>query len=311
MTVPPGSQPGADGAPPQQPTCVRHPDRPTGLRCTRCERPACPECLREASVGYQCVDCVAQGRQAAPRQPVTVAGARLGSKPIVVPLVIAANVVVFVLTAVQAGSANQNFQSWFFTDFALWPIFVAGGQWWRLLTAGFLHIGMIHLAMNMIALWVIGRDLELVLGRIRFTAVYLLSLFGGSTAVFLFGNEVQPVAGASGAVYGLMGGIAIAAFRLRVNLRPILVVIALNLVLSVSIPGISLLGHLGGLVAGSLATGALVYAPRSRQALVQAGVLTALFLVLVLAVVLRDAQFGDLVCHGSGVDVSCGRAVHA
>ncbi|MDA3644563.1 rhomboid family intramembrane serine protease [Saccharopolyspora indica] len=305
MTVPPGSQPGADGAPPQLPTCVRHPDRPTGLRCTRCERPACPECLRDASVGQHCVDCVAQGQRGM-RQPVTVAGARLPAKPILVPVLIAVNVLIFALTAVQAGSIGANFTAPLFDEFALWPILVAGGQWWRLLTAGFLHIGLLHLAMNMIALWVIGRDLELLLGRARFIAVYLLSLLGGSAAVFLFGDEVTPVAGASGAVYGLMGGIAIAALRLKVSLRPVLVVIALNIVASVVIPGISLLGHIGGLVLGVLATGALVYAPRNRQVLIQAGALGALLVVLLAVVITRDVQFGNVVCFGSGAQTRCG-----
>ncbi|WP_246154466.1 rhomboid family intramembrane serine protease [Saccharopolyspora hirsuta] len=305
MTVPPGSQPGADGAPPQLPTCVRHPDRPTGLRCTRCERPACPECLRDASVGQQCVDCVAQGARST-RQAVTVAGARLSDKPILVPVLIAVNVIVFALTAVQAGSIGSNFTAPLFDDFALWPILVAGGQWWRLLSAGFLHIGLLHLAMNMIALWVIGRDLELLLGRVRFAAVYVLSLLGGSAAVFLFGDELRPVAGASGAVYGLMGGIAIAALRLKVSLRPVLVVIGLNIVASVVIPGISLLGHLGGLVLGVLATGALVYAPRNRQVLIQAGALGVLLVVLLAVVITRDAQFGNVVCFGSGAETRCG-----
>ncbi|MBB5154279.1 rhomboid family intramembrane serine protease [Saccharopolyspora phatthalungensis] len=304
MTVPPGSQPGADGAPPQLPTCVRHPNRPTGLRCTRCERPACPECLRDASVGQQCVDCVAQGQRAA-RRPVTVAGARLSSKPILVPVLVAINVVVFVLTAVQAGSIGLNYTAALFDDFALWPILVAAGQWWRLISSGFLHIGLIHLLMNMIALWVIGRDLELVLGRLRFGAVYMLSLLGGSTAVFMFGAELKSVAGASGAVYGLMGGIAIAALRLKVSLRPVLVVIALNIAASVLIPGISLLGHLGGLVIGVLATGALVYAPRNRQALIQAGALAGLLVVLIAMLVMRDLQLGNIVCIGSGADTRC------
>lgn len=303
MTVPPGSQPGADGAPPQLPTCVRHPDRPTGLRCTRCERPACPECLRDASVGQQCVDCVSQGQRGM-RRPVTVAGAELATKPILVPVLIALNVAVFVLTAVQAGSVDANFQAPLFDQFALWPILVAGGQWWRLLTSGFLHIGLLHLLMNMIALWVIGRDLELLLGRLRFGAVYLLSLLGGSTAVFMLGEELAPVAGASGAVYGLMGGIAIAALRLKVSLRPVLLVIALNIAASVVIPQISLLGHLGGLAVGVLATGALVYAPRDRQKLVQAGALAALLVVLVVILVTRDLQFGDIVCFNN---TECGR----
>lgn len=265
----------------------------------RCERPACPECLREASVGYQCVDCVAEGQRGT-RHPVTVAGARLSSKPVVVPVLIALNVVVHALTSVQAGSPMDNFRSSLFQAWSLWPLPVAGGQWWRLVTSGFLHVGLIHLVVNMIALWIIGRDLELVLGRVRFTSVYLLSLLGGSTAVFLFGGLVSPVAGASGAVYGLMGGIAVAAFRLKLNLRPILMVIGINIVLTLSIPGISLLGHLGGLVLGLASTAALlyapIYAPTSRRTVWQFGALVGLLVVLLLVLVTRDLQLGNVVC---------------
>jgi membrane associated rhomboid family serine protease len=275
------------------PVCARHPDRPTGLSCTRCERPACPSCLREASVGYQCVDCVAAGRQNT-RRPVTVAGARLSTQPIVVFVLIAVNVLVFVATAVDAGSALQSFRSNIFGMLALVPAFVADGEWWRLITSGFLHIQTLHLAMNMIALWIIGKDLEVVLGRLRFVAVYGLSLLGGSTAVFLFADPAGPVAGASGAVYGLMGGIAVAAFRLRLSLRPVLVVIALNIVLSLG-PGISLLGHLGGLVIGTLSTAALIYAPRDRRSWWQAGAVAVLLVVLLSMLIVRDLQFTGMV----------------
>lgn len=295
MTVPPGSSTTPEERSPQQPGCFRHPERPTGLRCTRCERPACPDCLREAAVGYQCVDCVARGQQGMRRQR-TIAGAQLSNKPLVVPALIVANVLVFLVTAVQAGSGTQNSSSVLFEELSLRPLGVAGGQWWGLVTSGFLHIGLAHLAMNMIALWVIGRDLELLLGRLRFASVYGLSLLGGSTAVFLFGDLQAPVAGASGAVYGLMGGIAVAALRLKVSLRPVLIVIAINIVLTLSIPGLSLLGHFGGLIAGALATAALVYAPRTRQLAWQSGVLLALLGVLVVMLVTRDMQFGDVTC---------------
>ncbi|RRO13759.1 rhomboid family intramembrane serine protease [Saccharopolyspora rhizosphaerae] len=305
MTVPPGTTPGPDGTPQQLPTCVRHPDRSTGLRCSRCDRPACPDCLRDASVGQQCVDCVREGG-ATVRRPVTVAGARLRDKPILVPLLIVANVAAYLLTAVQAGNFGANFHSALFFDYSLVPLTVAGGQWWRLVTSGFLHIGVVHLVMNMLALWVIGRDLELLLGRARFAAVYGLSLLGGSTAVFLLGEAVAPVAGASGAVYGLMGGIAVAALRLKVSLRPVITVIALNIVASVVIPGISLLGHIGGLLLGAASTAALVYAPRERRTLFQAGALVGLLVVLLVVLFLRDTGYGDLSCVGSGLDTMCG-----
>lgn len=270
----------------------------------RCDRPACPDCLREASVGYQCVDCVAEGQRST-RQPVTVAGAPLSTRPVVVPVMIALNVLVYVVTAVQAGSVQGNANSGLFDALALWPLSVAGGHWWRLVASGFLHIGLIHLVVNMIALWVIGRDLEMVLGRLRFTSVYLLSLLGGSTAVFLFGEVLRPVAGASGAIYGLMGGIAVAAFRLKLNLRPILMVIGINVVLTLSIPGISLLGHLGGIVLGLASTAAILYAPVARRNAWQFGALAALLVVLVLALVTRDFQFGEVVCGPTPRGLGC------
>jgi membrane associated rhomboid family serine protease len=235
---------------------------------------------------------------------VTVAGARLSTTPIIVPVLVGLNVLGYVVTAAQAGGFD-NFRSPLFDEWSLWPPPVAAGQWWRLVTSGFLHIGVTHLLVNMIALWVLGRDLEIVLGRLRFTSVYLLSLLGGSTAVFLFGDLGNPVAGASGAVYGLMGGIAIAAFRLKLDLKPVLLVIGFNIALSVALPGISLLGHLGGLVVGFAATAALLYAPASRRNAWQAGVLVALFVVLMALLVTRDAQFGAISCFGSGDQTRC------
>lgn len=256
-------------------------------------------------MGYHCVDCVAQGRRSI-REPVTIAGAKLRAQPIVVPALIVTNVVIFVITAIQAGSGTQNTASELFESFALWPILVGAGEWWRLIGSGFLHIGLTHLIMNMIALWVIGRDLEQVLGRLRFSAVYALSLIGGSTAIFLFADASRPVAGASGAVFGLMGGIAVTARRLKVSMRPVLIVIALNVAVTLAIPVISVQGHFGGLVIGAAATAALVYAPRQKRTYWQVGALTGLFVVLVVMLVLRDLSLGDLVCWDSPLGRQCG-----
>ena len=275
--------------------CLRHPDRPTGLRCARCERPACPECLREAAVGFQCIECVNAGRRSQ-RRATTVAGAEFGGTPVVVPTLIAVNVAIFAITAAQAGGIATNDDAELFQQWELWPPAVAFGQWWRLLTAGFLHFGPIHLAFNMIALWVIGRDLETVLGRGRFVGVYLVSLLGGSAAVFLLGDPERGVAGASGAVFGLMGGLAVTLLRLRLPLGPAVTVIALNVVISF-LPGISLLGHLGGLVVGATATAALLYAPRQGRTAWQAGALLGLAVLLVVLIVGRYAQFGEVVCY--------------
>jgi membrane associated rhomboid family serine protease len=254
----------------------------------RCDRSACPECLREASVGYQCVDCVAEGGRTQ-RYSTTVAGARPSDRNLVIPVLIAVNVAVFVVTVAQAGSLGGNAAAPLFQQWALSPLAVAGGQLWRLLTSGFLHFGPVHLAFNMIALWVIGRDLETVLGRGRLITVYLVSLLGGSAAVFALEDVQSLTAGASGAVYGLMGGLAVVLLRLRRSPGPALGIIAINVAITFVVPGLSLLGHLGGLAFGSAATAAMVYAPAARRIPVQVAAVAALAAVIVGLVLTADA----------------------
>ena len=251
-----------EGTPPQ-PRCVRHPDRPTALSCNRCRRPACPECLREAAVGYQCVDCVAAGQRDV-RAVRNVAGAVTTQRavPLVTYILMAANVGIFLITAAQSRSIMQNQAgSTLFADWALFPPAVVDGQLVRVIGSGFLHFGLIHLAVNMFALWIIGRDTELVLGRARYAFVYFASILGGSAAVMLF--QLHAVtAGASGAVFGLMGAQAVILLRLKRSPAPVISVIAINVIISITIPGISLWGHLGGLVAGAAATAAILYGPQ-------------------------------------------------
>jgi membrane associated rhomboid family serine protease len=302
---------------------VRHPDRPTGLRCVRCERPACPECLREASVGYQCVDCVNEGRRTQ-RRAVTVAGAELNTKPLVVPILIALNLAVFALNAFQAQSVNNNDLSFSFDIGVLWPPAVAGGEWWRLITNGFQHFGVIHLVVNMVSLYIVGRDLEMLFGRARFLALYLVSLLGGSTAVFLFDAQevlrtstglVQDygnTAGASGAIFGLMGALAVAVFRLKMPIAPALGIIALNLVITFTIPNISWLGHVGGLVTGAAVALGFLYPPAKIRTKVQIATVVAAVLVLVGLVFVRDSQFvGPADCTYENSQVSCVRLLSA
>lgn len=291
-------------------TCWWHPDRPTGLRCTRCERSACPDCLREASVGYQCIDCVAEGRREDKARAAvhrshgfgsrTVAGARYSQQLLVTPVLIALNVLVFAVTVYQAQSLVDNAASPVFTDGALWSPVVASGEWWRLLTSGFLHFGPFHLLMNMLALWFLGRDMEMLLGRMRFAALYGLSLLGGGVAVYLFEDISRSTAGASGAVYGLLGGILVAAIRLRLDLTYILVIIGINLVISFQVSGISWLGHLGGFAVGAVITAAMVYPPERLRTPFQVGTVLGVAAALVALVLVRDAQLGVVVCDSVG-----------
>ncbi|MFG3616332.1 rhomboid family intramembrane serine protease [Nocardia sp. NPDC047654] len=247
---------------PPAPTCVRHPNRPTGLACTRCGRPSCAECLRPAAVGHHCVDCLrAEQRGVAPVRTVSGAAAARTSAPYVTYALIAINVVIYAITAVQSKNLMDNqLGSTLFLDWVLWAPAVADGEWWRVLGSGFLHYGPIHLLLNMFALYVVGRDAELVLGRSRYLAVYSASLLGGSAGVMLF-SQNSLTAGASGAVYGLFGAITIILLRLRQNPNQMLIIIGINVVISLSLPGISLWGHLGGLAAGTLATLGILFLP--------------------------------------------------
>lgn len=282
--------PPAGGGPAAVPVCVRHPGRETRLRCSRCGRPACPECLREASVGQHCVDCVGEAARSTPRWR-NVAGASRTGKPVIVPGLIVVNAVIFALTVAQAGSLNGNTNSWLFQAGALVPALAADGELWRLVTTGFLHIGPLHLVFNMVALWVIGRDVEAVLGRARFAALYAISLLGGSAVVMLFSNPFGATAGASGAVFGLMGALVVLLRRLRAPMGQVIGLIAINVFITFALPGISWQGHLGGLVTGAAVTSALVYAGagsrdrRRIQALAVGGVLVLVLALLGLGVV--------------------------
>ena len=227
--------------------------------------------MTSASVGFQCPECIREGRasvRTARRPPaVRAAGRRWGA---VTLTLIAINVALFVATAVSAGIAGENpldnQRSPLFADLQLAPVLVQLlGEDWRLITSAFLHIGITHLALNMLGLLLFGSELERALGRWRYLAVYLLSAIGGSVAIQLFGEPFQSVAGASGAIWGLMGAFAVLALTQRGDVRGIATLLAINLAISVFVPGISLLGHLGGLVAGFLAAGVVVLARRRTE----------------------------------------------
>jgi membrane associated rhomboid family serine protease len=240
-----------------------------------------------ASVGFQCPECVREGQ--ASMRPVRrgsglrSAGRRWGA---VTLSLIAANVVMFVVTAISAASVGNpptdNYQSPVFAELAQMPVLVQLGEWWRLLTAAFLHIGPVHLAVNMLALLLFGSELERQLGRWRFLGIYLVSALGGATAIQLFGFPGGYVAGASTAIYGLLGALGVLLLASRQDIRGLLTLLAINVFISF-LPGVSLLGHLGGLVAGALA-GAVLVATRRRENLQLPG-LAALGVVLAVVAV--------------------------
>jgi membrane associated rhomboid family serine protease len=238
-------------------TCYRHPTRETGRACTRCGKPACSDCLVQASVGSHCVDCVRAARPAAPQR----ARQWNATHPVVLTYVIVAvNVGVYLLGSLPTGFFARTgvVQS----ELALFGPWVADGEWYRLVSSGFTHAGILHLAMNMLFIWQAGLLLEPALGRVRFALLYFASLLCGSAGALLVSPNALTV-GASGAAFGMLGA-AVVGLRMRgvpvmrTNLGTLLV---LNLGITFLVPGISIGGHLGGLVGGTL-VGAVLLRPR-------------------------------------------------
>lgn len=238
-----------------------------------------------ASVGFQCPQCVAEGnatvRTARPRT-LRTAGRRWG---VVTLGLIGLNLAMFLVTAVSAFSVGNspadNQRSPVFVDLAQWPAGVYYlDEWWRVLTAAFLHIGPVHLAFNMLALLLFGSELERQLGWARYLAVYLVSALGGAVAIQLLGDPRVVVAGASAAIYGLLGALGVLMLASRQDVRGLLTLLAINVFISF-LPGISLLGHLGGLVAGALAAGVLMLLRRRPHLQVAALALLGVALLVV------------------------------
>nr|WP_203745742.1 rhomboid family intramembrane serine protease [Catellatospora bangladeshensis] len=294
------------GGQPPVPTCYRHPGRETYLSCTRCSRPICPDCMISASVGHQCPECVAEGRRTQRPALTHFGGSQVGMHGYVTKALIGINVAVFLLGLVLAGAA-AGFDGGLFTGATkiqflggvIGPDFcglgnpdtgmcyeaytgIDNGAYYRLFTAMFIHYGIIHLALNMWALWVLGRSLEAALGPIRFGALYLICGLGGNVACYVLSPGALS-AGASTAVYGLFAAYFFVLRRLGRDAMSVVPIIVINVILSFSIPGISWQGHLGGLVTGAICGFGLAYAPRQNRTVVQAGVLGGMLTVLLLA----------------------------
>ncbi len=237
----------------------------------------------------QCVDCVNEGARTV-RQARTSAGAVVShGRPIITQVMIALNVLAYVVTVVQSGSPMNNSRAGLFTATSMIPELTANGEWWRILTSGFMHFGLIHLVLNMAALFVVGPVIEQELGKLRYSAVYFLSLLGGSAAAFFFGTVCQQLAGASGAVFGLMGALLIVFKRQKRDISTILVIVGINLVSNL-FTNASLLGHLGGFVIGGLLTLAMVKAPAKNRNAYQIGAVVAAALLLGVMFVLRASE---------------------
>lgn len=257
-------------SPPAAPSCYRHPGRGTYVSCTRCQRYICPDCMRAAAVGHQCVECVNEDARTV-REARTAFGGKPTNVPAVTYVLIAANVVMFVLQKAVPGVTERG---------VLWPDGIAYyQQWYRLVTSAFLHVDVMHIVFNMWALWVVGPALERWLGRTRFIGLYALSALGGSALVYLLSAPASPTLGASGAIFGLFGATLVLARKLNFDAKWVVGLIVINLVITFAVPSISWQGHVGGLMTGAAVAAAYAYAPRENRTPIQAGVPVALLLL--------------------------------
>ncbi|MFF1293064.1 MULTISPECIES: rhomboid family intramembrane serine protease [unclassified Streptomyces] len=301
MDQAPGSPQGPEDQGPQQaeglPGCYRHPDRETGIRCTRCERPICPECMVSASVGFQCPDCVRGGSGTGHRPdaatPRTIAGGTIAADPrLITKILLGINLAVFI--AVRASDSLLS-------DLVLigaWPPApftttegVADGQWYRMVTSMFTHQQIWHIAFNMLSLWWLGGPLEAALGRARYLTLYLVSGLVGSVLAYLLESPTTATLGASGAIFGLFGATAVLMRRLNYDMRPIIALLVINMIFTFN-PAfdISWQAHIGGLAGGVVIGYAMVHAPRERRALIQYGTCALVLALVVVLTLVRTAQ---------------------
>ncbi|MDT0157788.1 rhomboid family intramembrane serine protease [Microbacterium sp. ARD32] len=272
--------------------CYRHPGRQSFVLCQRCMRTICPECQTQGPVGVICPECMKEQRKAqTPAQkranrrwgggPVAVA-ARSG-KPVVTYVLLAITTAIGLLQLIP-GIGNAIGNELLFAAAYLYPdLSGAPFEPWRLLTVLFVHGGFLHLALNMLALWMLGQTLEPMLGRWRYLALYLISGLGGSVAVALLAPGA-PTVGASGALFGLMVSLLIIGRHLGANVTGILVVLAINFAYGLFVGGISWQAHLGGLVVGAIVALIYVRTRRREQRAWQIALLIALAAVLLVVV---------------------------
>ncbi len=248
--------------------CYRHPNVPTRVHCTRCERPICPDCMIPAPVGYQCPECVEEARRDFRKGP----GRPLRGGISATNALLIAIAIPFVIEVVVGGPQalfNPEAKTLYNLG-AMQPLAVANGQYWRLFTAMFLHAGIIHIALNAYFFYLFGRTVEGSLGRTWMVIIYMVSGFLASVASYAFGPVTTLAVGASGAIAGVFGAFIAYAYKRRhmamwaANLRMAVTVIVLNAVISIGYSAIDWRAHVGGLIAGFI-IGYLVDQPAARQ----------------------------------------------
>jgi membrane associated rhomboid family serine protease len=238
-------------------TCYRHPNRETGVRCSNCERPICPDCMTSTPVGMRCPECARQKAK----------GRGIGStsdEPVLTYVLIGICVAAFVGEVAGGASATGSGfgGSRLFEEGALSGPAVADGDYWRIVSAGFLHAGFFHLLFNMFSLWILGSLLEPAIGQLRFALIFFVSLLAGSFGALVVDPDSLTV-GASGGIFGLMGAAVIVMRNRGINPMEsgLGLWIGLNLLITFTVSGISIGGHIGGLIGGTLAALVLFEAP--------------------------------------------------
>jgi membrane associated rhomboid family serine protease len=231
--------------------CYRHPNRETGVRCSNCERPICPDCMTSTPVGMRCPECARQGATRVRTMRST------SDEPRLTYILIGINVVAGIGSLLGGGAGVGS--SSLTDDGGLSQHFIAEGEYWRLLTAGFLHAGLFHLLTNMLSLWILGSIIEPAVGSWRFGLIYFVSLLCGSFGALLLSPDALTV-GASGAIFGLLAAAAIVAWNRGFNLMEsgLGLWIGLNLLITFTVPNISIGGHIGGFVGGAVASLVLI-----------------------------------------------------
>jgi membrane associated rhomboid family serine protease len=307
VTQPVPGAPGAEGVP----TCYRHPGRESYIRCQRCDRPICPECMRDAAVGFQCVECVKKGVKDTRSGRTAYGGLRPTDASATSMALIAVNVGVWIaivatgwrssrlldlLALLPAGRCDAPAGGYFpgiettevcsqvggtFVDG------VAGGAYWQLVTSSFTQVEIWHIGFNMLALWVLGPQLELAVGRARFLALYMISGLASSALILWAADPNSSTVGASGAIFGLMGALLVVAYKVGGDVQGILTWIGINFLITLLfINNISWQGHLGGFLGGMAVAGVLVYAPKGpRRTSFQLAGLAGLSIVVLVALV--------------------------
>ena len=241
---------------PLEPVCVNHSNQVTYVRCSRCENYICTDCMRPASIGYQCPSCASDST------PVIKGINRNrfipNQKDTPVTKFLSISLIIIFLLQELTGTLLVK-------SFALFAPLVTSGEWWRLISAGFLHGSIIHLLFNVYILWVIGSQLESIVGNIKFIIIYFVSLLGGSVASYLFSPFGSYSIGASGAIFGLMGAMLVVGRKRNLDISQITTLVAINIVIGFVLSGIDWRAHLGGLATGAFITWVLINATSLKE----------------------------------------------